>query len=697
MQQCDWYTAQELADMNLPGIPNTKRGVNKFASKHAWPFRKRKGKGGGREFNIHSIPHAALTAYMQSNFPLNQITHAQDRNSNDDIDCIAYANAPEYNRKIADKYLKWIRRFDGLCGTELKSAIRQEQKLNPNIDVPSYRRLNASRKIYEREGVEGLLGSYGNRAGKSKIRPEWQKHFNSLYLTEKLLSVRACWKMTLGKFCNDKEGASSFPSPTAFQRRLEQQFPKSAIYLHRYGFKKWNRKFGNYIPRDISDLKAGQCWVADHAQLDIFVRLKNGKVVAPWVTAWIDAKSTKGLSALLHPDPPNSDHVFQSFHHAAIKFGLPECIYLDNGKDYRCRDFAGKPQKHTVNIDEAQTTTMMSLLNVEVIFAIPYNAQAKPIERTFLKFKESFSKNFETYRGGNVIERPETLLQKIKNGESVYFEEFERCFNEYVFEIYNKTPSHGRYLQGRSPDDQWNSESPIKRMVSKEALKLFCMRTSKPVVIGRNGINDGDFGVSYWSDWMIHYKGRKVYVRRDIKDFNEAWVFSAETDEYLGNAFLVGLVPFLAKTPTEKKILKELMAEKRREVKLLRELGKSDYVPSVQERLTHLKKATMLLSPEPVPEGQQNVVLLANTKMDKVALAKKQHAKSLEIKEKFLDKLYPKSQGTDNSNVKVPDMFDRFAMEPMPNVTRDQEEEKPEYNFFELLGKVNKQKSQGGI
>ena len=53
-------------------------------------------------------------------------------------------------------------------------------------------------------------------------------------------------------------------------------------------------------------------------------------------------------------------------------------------------------------------------LNVKVHFALPYNAQTKPIERDFLKIKELLSKHCVGYRGGNVVERPENSQKKSK-------------------------------------------------------------------------------------------------------------------------------------------------------------------------------------------------------------------------------------------------------------------------------------------
>lgn len=48
------YTAQELA--GLPGMPTTERGVRVRSGAENWPFRKRAGRGGGREYPISVLP-----------------------------------------------------------------------------------------------------------------------------------------------------------------------------------------------------------------------------------------------------------------------------------------------------------------------------------------------------------------------------------------------------------------------------------------------------------------------------------------------------------------------------------------------------------------------------------------------------------------------------------------------------------------
>ena len=149
---------------------------------------------------------------------------------------------------------------------------------------------------------------------------------------------------------------------------------------------------------------------------------------------------------------------------------------------------------------------MLAELNIDVHFALPYNAQTKPIERDFLKVKSLLSKHCVGYRGGNVVERPEKLTEEIKKGKILPFEKFKEIFDDFILHVLNKRPSQGKNLNGLSPDQLFDNEYTEKTTPSKDALKLFCMRTSNTYTIGRNGINDRKLGIFYWADFKHRVK-----------------------------------------------------------------------------------------------------------------------------------------------------------------------------------------------
>ncbi len=531
----------------------------------------------------------------------------------DNIELEIYSNAPDWARKQAEKYLNLFELTAGMKYKEIEEFLSKWNKTNPE-NKTSYQSIKLAKKKYELNGISGLLSQNGKRKGASIVKEDYFQYFKSLYLKEGAPSSLVCWRMTFGyarQFENSQ--VNEFPSWWSFERKLKKEIPQQAIYLARYGQQAWNKKYAKYVSRDYSDVAAGAFWVSDHAQVDVAV-IVDGKACFPWVTVFRDVKTSKWLGWHLHFESPNSDHIFQSFYYAVLAFGLPSDIYLDNGKDYRCKDFAGGRNSVKADFDKDKSTAMLSYLNIDVHFALPYNAQTKPIERDFLKVKNLLSKHFIGYRGGNIIERPEKLTNEIKENQLMNFDEFKMVFDDFIPNVLNKMPSNGKILKGRCPDELWAEEFKIKKVMNKNALKLFCMRVSKTFTIGRNGIFDRDLNITYWAEWMIAKKGKKVYLRRDPKAYQDAWVFDSSNDECLGEAKLSVSAKFIAGTDIDKSALKEIYAEKKKEQKALKEYIKTQYNPSNSELVENLKRS--LDKTDFVAKNK--VSKIANTKMDEV-------------------------------------------------------------------------------
>lgn len=620
MNKGNWVDINKLSD--ILGVLKETLRRNCLTNKYVYRVQKT-GKFKHYQILITSLSQAHQEKYINELEP-----------KNNDIDFEIYTNAPEWARKQADKYMNLFELTVGMNFKQIKEFIN-----NWNLKYPenktSYSSFRWAKRSYEKDGITGLISKYGKRKGQFKIKDEYYEYFKSLYLKEGSPSVAICWRMTFG-YARQFESLQSndFPSWWSFERKLKQEIPQQAIYLARYGQQAWNKKYAKYVSRDYSDVIAGNFWVSDHAQIDVAVMV-NGKVCFPWVTVFRDIKTSKWLGWYLHFESPNSDHIFQAFYYAAILFGLPNDIYLDNGKDYRCKDFAGGRSIIRADFDKNKSTSMLSYLNINVHFALPYNAQTKPVERDFLKIKTFLSKNFTGYRGGNIIERPEKLAKEIKENQIMQFDEFKPLFDDFIVNVLNKMPSKGKNLQGKCPDELWAEEFKIKKVMNKNALKLFCMRVSKTFTIGRNGIFDSELNITYWAEWMVAKKGKKVYLRRDPKAYQDAWIFDASNDECLGEAKLNVSAKFIAGTDIDKSALKEVYAEKKKEQKALKEYIKTQYNPSNAELVENLKRSLDKTD----FNSTVKVSKIANTKMDEVINIQRNKEK---VTTKYITELEPK-------------------------------------------------------
>ena len=571
--------------------------------------------------------------------------------SDAEIDMELYAGLKDWQRREADHALAVLKDCAGLKGAGLGNYL----KTHPEHRA-SYATLMRWRKDYHEMGLMGLVPGWGNSEGSTSVHaiwcalqglePKltkiddnvWYAYYKAQYLKEGEPSVKSCWTKTLG-YARAREprlDIAFFPGPTAFDRMLKRTETESAVYMARCGAAAWNKKYGNYIDRDYSALKPGEVIVSDHAQVDVAVMLPNGRVCFPWVTAWRCFKTSKWLGWLHHPEAPNSDHIFQSFYYSVRDWGLCSDVLIDNGKDYRVKDFAGGRKHHKIMLDKKKTSGMLCLLSVTPHFALPYNAQTKPIERDFLKNKEWFSKHMPGYRGGNVVERPEGLADEIKAGRILDWDEYVKLMDIYIQTVGNKMPSEGKVLQGRCPDEAWDADGTEVKRIGADALKLFCMRTSGDITIGRNGVLDSKLDARYWAEWMSGIKGTKVYIRRDIREHQTAWIFRVDNDEYLGKAELTGKVAALARTDVEKEVLKNALARKQQERKIAKAYFNAKDRPAAAESMQHMATGIAAVNElrgyEPGAGKEVKVLRLANTAMDKVIARDPRAAKDRDLR-----------------------------------------------------------------
>lgn len=520
----------------------------------------------------------------------------------------AYVEAPRWQKDTVDRRLQIVCETLSLGRRELAQWLEARAL---DVSVPTIYRW---RKAYLAGGKNALMAGYGTSKGQSIIPDDVFGVFLSVYMTEGRVSTQAAYIAALG-YLSEHYQCVKQPSLGAFEYRLKRDHDESTRYLARHGESAWNRKYGRSITRDYSKIRAGECAVGDHMQLDLLVTLEDGTTCRPWLTAWTDFKSRKLLGWSIHAEAPNSDHIFESFRIMVKNFGLPKSIYIDNGKDYRCRDFAGGRVK--VTVDETHTSSLMVDLGVEVNFAIPYNAQAKNIERRFRDLHNYCERMMSGYTGTNVVKRPEILKKQIKTGKILTFVEAYELVNKFIVEVLNRMPfGRGAIFANLCPDEIWANDNPTMRRASAESLAVFCQRCSRTITVGRNGVKDPDLGVTYWAEEFVAMKGRKVYLRRDIHDYTEAWVYGID-DVLLCRARLAEAVHPLANDEISHAELKARMAEKRRECRAVKKATETAEIAAA-DKMTLLQAGVAAINSrrgwEPKPQG--NVIEIQHTPLD---------------------------------------------------------------------------------
>ncbi len=391
-----------------------------------------------------------------------------------------------------------------------------------------YRKWNS----YIMEGEASLADGRGKHGNHNyKMTKEIFDVFEYYYLNENKPSIKQCMRETELYF----EGQEiELPCYSTFKRSVEK-IPKAIKMYFREREKVFIDKCAPYIKRMYEDLESNDIWVADNHTFDIMVE-KEGKPARVYLTAFMDVRSRKMMGWCV-TDAPSSDATIYALKKGCEKFGVPRSIYTDNGREFLFHDLGGNGfRKKKKNGEELKLPSILDDLGIEFRTALPRNARGKGIERAFYTVKEHFSKLFESYTGGTILERPDRLKEMVKTMKGLpSIEEFIQYVDIYIEGWYNKQPHEGTGMKGKCPDEVFAENMITKRVLPKEKSDLMFMRYAKSntgmLKVGKNGITLTFYGkqLQYWNEelWKEHF-GQNVYVRYNPEDLNNVRIYDEQ-------------------------------------------------------------------------------------------------------------------------------------------------------------------------
>ena len=355
-------------------------------------------------------------------------------------------------------------------GTSAEKFIQDfNQKNNEYFTI---RQLYHWQKKYKNGGIEALIDTRGgyNKGACSISENAWDM-FYMLYMTPQKRGIKWCYDKV-------KLAFPDVPSVSAFKRKV-RTIPEYAILKYRTGTKAFNDALPHMI-RDKSDVMSNDIWCSDHHRADVFVKNSTGHVIRPWITVFTDIRSTKIMSFIVREADPNTTVVKKCLRLGIEKYGVPNEIYTDNGKDYKAKE-----------LSEEYPLSVMNVLGIGKVTATPYHGQAKPVERFFRTLEERFGKMFYSYAGNDAKKRPEHMqktnkvLDKDKDIPSLEF--YIEKLTEYISE-YNNTAHYGEGMDGRTPNQVYSENiTEIREIGDSNALRLLFGKTVERTV-QKNGI-----------------------------------------------------------------------------------------------------------------------------------------------------------------------------------------------------------------
>lgn len=218
--------------------------------------------------------------------------------------------------------------------------------------------------------------------------------------------------IALTKYKLKEQGQSFIPADITF-RRYAKWFKDNNYdkwVLARDGEKALSDKVEPYIKRDASLLDVGDILVADGHKLAFqVINPFTGKPCRATLVGFLDWKSTAlvGYEIMLEE---NTQCIASALRNAIINLDMiPKIVYQDNGRAFRAKYFTDEK-----GFGELGFYGLYAKLGIETVFARPYNARSKVIERFFKEFQEGFEKLMPSYVGSSIINKPAYLKRNEK-------------------------------------------------------------------------------------------------------------------------------------------------------------------------------------------------------------------------------------------------------------------------------------------
>src|SRR5574344_847778 len=256
--------------------------------------------------------------------------------------------------------------------------------------------------------------SFGVKTNKkSGLSEKEEEIFLSILLHPNQIKIGKEIKLT--KTILEQRGVKKFSCDMTYRRFINNY--KKEHYdtwvFAREGHKALHDKVLPYITRDISKLEVGDVIIGDGHKLAFqVINPYTGNPTRATMVAYQEWKSGAmvGFEIMLEE---NKQCVASALRNAIITLGkVPKYVYHDNGKSFKAKYFI-----------ENGLSGIFANLGIEAIFAKAYNAKAKPIERFFKEFQETFEQLMPSYTGISIEQKPDVLREykqeKYNSGYSV--------------------------------------------------------------------------------------------------------------------------------------------------------------------------------------------------------------------------------------------------------------------------------------
>ena len=360
------------------------------------------------------------------------------------------------------------------------------------------------------------------------LNDEEIKIFMGLLLHPNRISIGKAIALT--KYRLKEQRQSFIPADITF-RRYAKWFKDNNYdkwILSRDGEKALSDKVEPYIKRDASLLEVGDILVADGHKLAFqVINPFTGKPCRATLVGFLDWKSTAlvGYEIMLEE---NTQCIASALRNAIINLDMiPKVVYQDNGRAFRAKYFTDDK-----GFTELGFQGLYSKLEIETVFARPYNARAKVIERFFKEFQEGFEKLLPSYIGSSINNKPAFMMRNEKFHKNLH--------NDFIPTIEETIKMIDMWLSFKNSQPCPNApDKTIAEVLSERKRQNIdisildnLMLATEVKTIQRNGIRF--LNCDYFDERLYGFKS-KVLIKYNLFDLTSIKVYTPK-GEYLCTA-----------------------------------------------------------------------------------------------------------------------------------------------------------------
>lgn len=394
-----------------------------------------------------------------------------------------------------------------------------------SISIGTLRRwIQAYRK---HENADCLIPKYkSTRQGEYNtiLDSEMKNILLTLLLHPSQYKIGKAIKLTKGIL--EKRGYEYLPCDLTFKRYAEN-FRKNNYaewVLRREGMKAYHDKVEPYIERDISKIEVGDIIIADGHVLNFqVINPFTGKPTRATLVGFLDWKSTAlvGYEIMM---TESTQCIASALRNSILNLGIiPKVVYQDNGRAFKSRFFQNN------DFDENIFNGVYANLNIHSVFAKPYNARAKVIERFFLEFQEELEKGMPSYVGTSIENKPAWL----KRGEKLHQEWHKKLTNNYVPTVQEAIKYINKWIEFHNlqpcPNDRSRTIQEMLDGVQKQHININVlndlMMKTECRTINKHGITF--LNMHYRSECILGLRD-KVNIRYSLFDLSKIHVYSTK-------------------------------------------------------------------------------------------------------------------------------------------------------------------------